>query len=124
MVSLAVVVGAQLGSGPSSRTRVIQARVAGSPGSAELRVTDGRGELLVRHLPLPTAGRIYEVWLQRGHRPPAPTKALFGVTSSGAGDVGIPGDLSGVSAVLVTPEPTGGSLVPTHAPVIVVPIAS
>jgi hypothetical protein len=36
----------------------------------------------------------------------------------------VPGDLKGVSEVLVTPEPLGGSSVPTHAPVIIAQIPS
>ena len=38
-------------------------------------------------------------------------------------DGGVPGDLHGVTKVLVTQEPAGGSLVPTSAPVIVAPLA-
>ena len=44
---------------------------------------------------------------------------LFSVTHSGAGSVGVPGSLSGVSKVLVTDEPLGGSLKPTRTPIIV-----
>jgi hypothetical protein len=120
VVALAAVVGVELGSGGSTGTRVIQAQVAGAPARAQLRLSGGHGELVVNHLPAPPPGHIYEVWVKRPHHPPAPTTALFGVTRAGAGDVGIPGNLNGVSAVLVTPEPSGGSLVPTHAPVIVV----
>ena len=32
--------------------------------------------------------------------------------------IGVPGDLHGVHAILVTSEPEGGSRLPTHAPVI------
>jgi hypothetical protein len=103
--------------------RVIQARVTGSPGTAEVRVAGGHAELIVRHLSPPPAGRIYEVWLKRAGQPPSPTSALFSVTTTGAGDVGVPGDLGGVSEVLVTQEPAGGSLVPTDAPVIVATLA-
>ena len=84
-----------------------------------MRVTGGSAELIVRHLRPPPPGHIYEVWLKRGAQAPSPTRALFSVTSSGAGDVGVPGNLRGVSAVLVTPEPDGGSRVPTHKPVVV-----
>jgi hypothetical protein len=84
-----------------------------------VRVVSGRGELIVRHMPPPPGGKIYEVWLERDGRNPTPTSALFDVTSSGAGAVDIPGDLRGVREVLVTPEPRGGSLAPTHLPVIV-----
>ena len=54
---------------------------------------------------------------------PSPPRALFSVSSSGAADVGVPGDLDGVTQVLVSQEPAGGSLAPTTAPVIVAPLA-
>jgi hypothetical protein len=119
-VAAALVVGLELGSSGSSSTRVIAATVSGSPGSAQLRVTGSRAELIVRSFPLPAPGHIYEVWeLRSGARVPSPTRTLFSVSSSGAGDVGVPGDLKGVSRVLVTQEPAGGSRVPTRPPVIV-----
>ena len=122
VVALAVIGVVNLASGGSSGVRVIPARVTALDASAQLRVTDGRAELVVRHFPPPPAGHIYEIWLQRGNGAPSPTKTLFSVTSSGAGNIGLPENMSGVSAVLVTPEPAGGSLAPTHAPVIVAPL--
>ena len=122
-VVLVGVGGAALSSTGARSTRVIQASVVGSPGSAQLRLSGGQAKLIVNHLPLPPAGHIYEVWLKRAHGAPAPTSALFSVTSAGAGDVDVPGNLSGVSQVLVTPEPAGGSRVPTHTPVIVAQLA-
>jgi anti-sigma-K factor RskA len=120
LAAAAVIAGALvLASGGSSGPRLVQARVVGQPGGAVLRLTGGHAELIVRHMRQPPAGKIYEVWLKRNGRNPSPTSALFGVTSAGAGTVDVPGDLHGVSEVLVTPEPLGGSLVPTHAPVIV-----
>jgi hypothetical protein len=71
------------------------------------------------HLPPPPAGRIYEVWLRQGSTAPAPTSALFSVTANGAATVDVPGDLRGISQVLVTQEPAGASRVSTHRPVIV-----
>ena len=115
----AVAGGLVLSSGGSAPARVIQASVIGSPGNAQLRLAQGRAELIVTHFPPPPSGRIYEIWLERPGRRLMPTRALFSVTSRGAGDVGVPGALRGVSAVLVTQEPAGGSLTPTHAPVIV-----
>ena len=112
---VAVVLALTLGGGGSSGAHVFQASV----GSAEVRVSAGRAELIVRHLPAPPAGKIYEVWLQHGNRAPTPTKTLFSVTSGGTADVGVVGSLHGVSRVMVTPERAGGSSVPTHAPVIV-----
>ena len=120
-----VVIGAIIvGSGGSSGTRTIAAMVSGSPGTAQLSVTGGHGELVVRGFPQPTAGHIYEVWkVHNGAKAPSPTRALFSVNSSGAADVGVPGQLHGVTQVLVSQEPAGGSLVPTTAPVIVAPLA-
>jgi anti-sigma-K factor RskA len=115
LVALAVGVGVWLGSrGPSSR--LIQASV----GNAQLRVTGDRGELIVNHLPPPGVGRIYEMWLQHGSAAPRPS-TLFGVTTSGTADLGVPGGVKGVSRVLVTAEPDGGTQAPTTTPVIVAP---
>jgi len=102
--------------GPEAR--VIQASVVGSSGRAEVRLADGRAELIVANLPQLPKGQVYEIWLRRPGRPPSPTRVLFRVTSTGAADVGVPGDVRGMGQVLVTPEPDGGSLAPTHAPVI------
>ncbi len=99
-------------------TRVIDAKVAG-PGFVHLRVNRNRGTLVVRGFSSPPKGKIYEVWTERGKAAPVPTTALFDVTHQGNGDVAVPGSLRGVSAVLVTPEPPGGSKKPTHSPVIV-----
>jgi anti-sigma-K factor RskA len=123
-VVAALIIGLELGSSGSNSTRVIAATVSGSPGSAQLRVTGTRAELIVRRFPQPAPGHIYEVWeLRHGAGVPSPTKTLFSVNSSGAGDVGVPGNLKGVSKVLVTQEPAGGSQVPTRAPVIVASLA-
>jgi anti-sigma-K factor RskA len=119
-VIVAVVIGVAIGSsGSGSGSRVIDARVTGTPGSAQLRIAHGRGELIVRGMPAPGPGRIYEVWLERGQSAPAPTNTLFSVSRAGSGDVGVAGSLNGVSEVLVTSEPAGGSRVPTMPPVIV-----
>jgi anti-sigma-K factor RskA len=113
----AVFAGVSLSGGRGAR--VIRAQVAGISGTAMVRVAGGRGELIVHRLSPPPPGKVYELWLKRGSRAPAPTNVLFTVTSAGAADVGLPPALHGVTEVLVTPEPKGGSRVPTHAPVIV-----
>lgn len=93
-------------------------------GNAQLHVAkNGYTELIVHHLPQPTSNRIYEVWLQNTQGDLAPTKALFSVTHSGEGVVGVPGSLKDVKAVMVTEEPAGGTQVPTTKPVIVAPIS-
>ena len=119
-IALAVFAGLDLSTG--SHTRVIQAHVSGISGSASLHLSGGRGQLIVHHLSPPPPGHIYEMWLKRPRHAPAPTSVLFSVTSSGAGEIGLPSRLRGVTQILVTPEPDGGSRVPTHAPVIVAPL--
>jgi hypothetical protein len=123
VVALAIFVGLELAGGGSTAARAIRASVTGVPGSAQLRISGGHAELIVNHLSPPPPGRIYELWIKRGNRAPAPTEALFSVTASGAADVGVPGGIGGVSAIMVTAEPAGGSLVPTSAAVIVARLA-
>ena len=109
------------GSSQGTHTQTIEAAVT-APGyhaTAALRKAGSHVELVVAGMPAPPRGRIYEVWLERGTQAPQPTDALFSVTSVGTGSVGVPGNLSGVSKVLVTDEPLGGSLTPTRTPVIV-----
>jgi anti-sigma-K factor RskA len=81
--------------------------------------------LVVKRLPKPPNGRIYQVWLQRqDHRAPTPTDALFTVNSHGSGHVAVSGDLRGVRRVLVTAEPPGGSSVPSQlVPLISAPVS-
>jgi anti-sigma-K factor RskA len=101
-----------------ARARLVQA----SLGRAELRVSGGHAELIVAHLaPLP-GSRIYELWLQSGSRTIPST--LFAVTARGRADLGVPGDLHGVSRLLVTEEPRGGSDTPTTRAVIQVPLSN
>jgi anti-sigma-K factor RskA len=116
-VAVIAFVGVRLGASSNGVTRVIQAHVTGQ-GTAELKIAQGHGELIVHHFSPPPAGKIYEVWLKRPKGSPSPTTALFSVTAAGDGDVDVPGSLRGVANVLVTPEPAGGSRVPTHSPVI------
>lgn len=104
------------GSSPSSRT--VTATVAGAGRAALVISHDDRGRLVVHHFPAPPRGKVYEVWLQRGHAAPQPANALFNVNRDGDAAVKVPGSLRGVTAVMVTPEPAGGSRAPTHPPVI------
>jgi anti-sigma factor RsiW len=105
-------------SSPGRRAQVIQARVIGSSGFAQVRRASGHTELIVDRLPPPPSGEIYEVWLNRPGRPAQPTTALFNVTDAGDADVDVPGDLRHIVQIMVTPEPAGGTLVPTHPAVI------
>lgn len=103
----------------SASTQLIRARTAWRAGGAVVKVSGNHGELLVEGMPAPPAGKVYEVWLERGRGKPAPTTALFDVDSSGQAGVTVPGDLKGVSKLLVTAEPAGGSQVPTSSPVVI-----
>ena len=113
-VAVVVILAIVLSSGGSG-TRTIEA----SAGSAELRITGDHADLIVHRLPQLPAGRIYQMWVQRGNGRPLPTGTLFSVSAGGTAAVGVPGTLSGDSAVLVTQEPAGGTPAPTSAPVIV-----
>jgi anti-sigma-K factor RskA len=109
---------------PSGGTgRLIQAQLTGVSGSAQLRIRSGRGELIVHHLTAPRPGRVYEVWLKSPHRNPVPASVLFDVSSAGNAEVGLPHSLKGISQVMVTSEPDGGSPAPTSQPVIVAQIS-
>jgi hypothetical protein len=117
VLAVAVLAGITLSSSSSPSARVISAQVTGQ-GTAELRVTGGHGELVLHRFSPPPAGEVYEVWVKRPNHSPSPTSALFSVTTKGDGDVDVPGSLRGVDEVMVTPEPAGGTRVPTHPAVI------
>lgn len=116
VAAAAVVTGVELSAGVAAT--VFQARLSGISGSAQLRVSGGHAELVVRHLTPPGRARVYEVWLQSGSAAPVPASVLFSVNAAGYADVGIPDRLRGVTTVMVTAEPLGGTRVPTQAPVI------
>lgn len=123
LVLALVVVGGIAVLGSSSRTtHTYAARVTGVQGTARLTVNGGHAQLIVRHFSPPPQGKIYQVWVARKGQAPSSTGVLFSVTRSGNSDVDVPGSLRGVSTVMVTPEPAGGSKAPTHAPVITAPL--
>ena len=113
-VAVVVILAVVLSSGGSG-TRTVEA----SAGNAELRISGGHADLIVHRLPQLPAGRIYQMWVQRGNGRPLPTGTLFSVGAGGSAAVGVPGKLSGDSTVMVTQEPAGGTPAPTTAPVIV-----
>jgi hypothetical protein len=102
----------------TSTTTVYEAEITWTPGTAVVKVSDQHGALLATGMPAAPSGKVYEVWFEHGSAPVVPTSALFEVSSTGHVDVKLPGDLSGVSRVFVTPEPAGGSRVPTELPVL------
>ena len=79
------------------------------PGSAQLRLSGGHAELIVRNLPPPPVpGRSTRSGSTRAGGAVADERALRRHVDWRWGR-GRPGDLHGVSEVLVTPEPAGGS---------------
>jgi hypothetical protein len=122
-LALGLVLGALVLAPAGSSTRVIPASVAlaqrwharRAPVAA-LRETGTQGELVFNRLPPAPAGKIYEVWIERGGRV-RPTPVLFNATAAGGATVAVP-DLRGVSAVLVTAERLGGSNTPTMTPLV------
>ncbi len=99
-------------------TRLIPAQLAGISGSAQFRLSGDHGELVVHHISPPPRGHVYEVWMKRPGQAAVPANVLFGATPTGSSYVALPGSMRGVSLVMVTPEPAGGSRAPTHSAVI------
>jgi anti-sigma factor RsiW len=120
VLAVIAVVALRTGSGPPPIRYPAHGTAPGQ--SAALRVSAGRGQLLLTHFAPPPSGEIYEVWVKHGNRPPQPTNALFSVTRAGSANVAVPGTLGHGTTVMVTPEPQGGSRAPTHPPVLVVSI--
>jgi anti-sigma-K factor RskA len=79
-------------------------------------VDGSRAKLVVRGMPAPESGRVYQVWLKRTDKVPVPAGATFMVRS---GEVAIPRSVSDGDQVLVTSEPEGGSPAPTRRPIVV-----
>jgi anti-sigma-K factor RskA len=117
---LAVGVGAGVlidsGGGPTTKTTTAQVAAAGA--SAVLRTTGDTTELAVSRMPAPPSGRVYQVWLKRDGEAPEPTHTLFNVRSDGKATVRITEPVDHADQLLVTAEPSGGSIVPTSNPVL------
>jgi len=121
VVLIALIAGSAVlrGGGDTPATRTIDAQVRTPGGSAQIVVEGDRARLVVRGLPDPGRGRVYEVWLRNGTGAPRPTAALFSVDRTGAGETSVPGGVRGVDQVLVTSEPAGGSTSPSRVPLVV-----
>lgn len=119
-IGLGVAVSALTGDDGPGKQRVVSAvvdrsRVANATATVSLH-DDGPAQLRVTGLPKPRPGQVYEVWLKRGAQvQPGP---LFNVDAQGNGVGAIPDDLTGVTAILVTRERTGGAQMPSEAPII------
>jgi Anti-sigma-K factor rskA, C-terminal len=109
----------------SEGERVTAIAVRGGPSAPGVRgqvlVLRDRGAAVVRLEDLPPAGRgrAYELWAIRDGRP---VSAGFMAPEGRGSAVAAAGDLSGVSALAVTPEPTGNTSAPTGPRVVVAPL--
>ena len=116
LLAIGVAVGLLVGGGGvETGEHAVQAKVAVAGASGTLHVEDnGDAQLVVRGLPAPPAGRVYQVWRkQPGAKVPQPTDALFSVSRDGTATVDVPGGVKGVEQVLVSDEPKRGSRAPT-----------
>jgi hypothetical protein len=110
-------VGSGGGSGGAHTTEVPVA--AGGVG-AKVVTEDGRGELHLTGVGQLPKGRVLEAWVERdGIVEPVP--ALFAPDQAGRASTTIE-SMKGVTAVMVTREPAGGSKKPTTKPLVEVPI--
>jgi anti-sigma factor RsiW len=113
-------VGTGGGSGGAHTTKV--PTTASNAVGAELVTENDRGELHLTGVEQLPKGRILEAWVEReGIIEPVP--ALFAPDQSGHAMTTIE-SMKGVTTVLVTREPAGGSKKPTTKPFVAVPIES
>jgi anti-sigma-K factor RskA len=103
------------GSGGGAKTTTV---VSGhSPGVTAEMVRQGEtGTLRLANLHQLPAGKVLQAWVQRGEQVVS-AKALFVPNPDGTATATID-DMQGVSTVMVTAEPRGGSAQPTSAPIV------
>ncbi len=106
--------------GGASGTHTTEVPVAANGVGAKVVTEDDRGELHLTGIKQLPKGRILEAWVEReGVVEPVP--ALFAPDQAGRASTTIE-NMKGVTTVLVTREPAGGSKKPTTKPVVAVPI--
>ena len=85
--------------------------------TATLQLEDDGGKLVLDGMDAPPEGKVMQVWIVHGENgKPEPTDALFRPNRDGSASVAVPGDMDGVTRVMVSEEPEGGSQSPTTAP--------
>lgn len=108
------------GSGDGGTTTVIAGK---APDVTAKMVRDGdSGTLHLAHLRQLPRDEVLQAWVQRGERVVS-AKTLFVPNPDGTATATIEG-MDGVSAVMVTAEPRGGSVQPTSPPIISLAIPS
>jgi anti-sigma-K factor RskA len=116
VAGIAIVGGEDGGGGQRTLAARVTDPLAATTARASLVVDGSRAKLVVRGMPAPESGRVYQVWLKRGDTVPVPAGATFMLRS---GDVAIPRAVRPGDQVMVTSEPDGGSQVPTRRPIVV-----
>lgn len=120
ILAIAGGIGYAVGSGGSGGSHTSEVPVAANGVGAKVVTEGGRGELHLTGVgPLPK-GRILEAWVERDGIVEA-VPALFAPDQAGRASTTIE-NMKGVSAVMVTREPAGGSKKPTTKPFVVVPV--
>jgi anti-sigma-K factor RskA len=114
-------IGGGIGGGSDSGGGTSTVVVGHSPGVTAKMVNEGDSGTLqlanVRQLP---EERVLEAWVQRDGEV-EPVKALFVPDREGRASADLP-DMSGVEAVMVTTEPTGGTRSPTSSPIVTIQV--
>ena len=106
--------------GGSGGTHTTEVPVAANGIGAKVVTEDDRGELHLTGVKQLPKGRILEAWVEReGIVEPVP--ALFAPDQAGRASTTIE-SMKGVTAVMVTREPAGGSKKPTTKPFVAIPI--
>jgi anti-sigma-K factor RskA len=109
-------------SSPEGPTRQVVTGSSTIGADAVMVASDGTGTLKMSNLKPPDEDQVYQAWIQRGQEI-VPTESLFVPNRKGSAVASIP-DMSGVTAVMISAEPKGGSKQPTTAPVITVSMDS
>lgn len=117
LLGLGIVGGLVVNGTSDPETRTLAAWAKG-PADARLTLTGDAAALELTDMPAPPAGRVYQVWLDRGDGQLKPSHTLFNVRSDGRARVAIEEPVKGVERILVTSEKSGGSLAPSSTPVI------
>lgn len=117
VLALGVVGGVLLSDSGDPETRTLAATAQGGA-QAKLAVTGDKAALELTDLPSLRSGEVYQVWFDRGDGQLTPSRTLFNVRSDGRAKVAIEEPVTGVKRILVSREPTGGSLAPSGDPVI------
>jgi len=114
-----LVVGIGIGIGVTGEDARVYDGVAPAGVEAKLRIEDDDGRLVLHGMGSPPEGKVMQVWLVHGENgKPEPTDALFRPNRNGNASVVVPGDMDGVTRVMVSEEPEGGSRSPTTAPAV------